>query len=170
MKLTTAALAIIATLIIASAASATIVTNGGFETGNFTGWTLGGACPAPGPNPGAAPCFSHVTDSSLPELIYGVFDGTYSGRFGAQPDPATLTQLITAPAGNYDLSFFLALTTGDPPGNGVFSPPNLIHIFFGGSEVGSLENLNAHGWIQYAFPITSTGLATNLEFDFRQDL
>jgi hypothetical protein len=87
-----------------------VITNGGFETGDFTGWTVtdtGGAgsffvCP----NAGAFPCPSNQTPlSGLPTV--GPAGGSFyavSDQFG--PGSHAITQSFTALAGmTYQLSF-----------------------------------------------------------------
>jgi hypothetical protein len=98
------------------------IANGGFESGDFSNSTLGGACPAGGS--ALSLCWSSV-DASTP---YGVYAGTYSGRFGAQPTSMTLTQSVTVPAGSYILSFWLALTTDNPKGSGILTPVNFLDV------------------------------------------
>ena len=102
-----------------------VITNGGFETGDFTGWTVtdtGGAgsffvCP----NAGASPCPSNQTPlSGLPTV--GPAGGSFyavSDQFG--PGSHAITQSFTALAGmTYQLSFDMfvndwATFNGAPP-------------------------------------------------------
>jgi len=154
----------------ASAGWADPVANPGFETGDFTGWTLGGACTGVSPTSNG-PCWSDVVNSTP----YGLVEGSYSGKFGAQPDPMTISQSITIPAADYyEVSFWMALTTGNPKGyagsgNPLFDPANFLRVSWGGVQVGDLHDLDAAGWARYSFPITSTGAPMTLEFEIRQD-
>ena len=71
--------------------AAELVTNGGFETGNFSGWTLGG-------NTG----FTGVDTASA-------HSGTYGAYFGAVGSTGTLSQLLNTVAGQtYTVSFWLS--------------------------------------------------------------
>ena len=81
------ALVAIPALIAAPSAQANIVANGGFETGDFTGWTVSGA--------GA---FTGV-DGTTPQA------GSYAAYVG---DPATLRQTLNTVAGqHYTIDFWL---------------------------------------------------------------
>lgn len=141
------------------------VTNGGFETGDFTGWSLGGGCNGLGINGGGAPCWAYV-DSTAPN---GPFD-SYSAIMGPQPDAGTLDQMITVAPGTWTVSFELEVSTGTPPGNGIFNPPNFFDVSWGGTEVLGLTNLPAEGWTLETVNVVSTGAPTDLMFSFRQDI
>ncbi len=101
----------------ASSASAEMITNGGFETGDFTGWTTGA--------------------NSFPQYI--VTNPVHSGTFAAQIagfsfNPNTLSQTITTTLSgqSYDLSFWRYQQGGGPTvsldvlwnGNSIFSELN----------------------------------------------
>ena len=163
-------LVVVMALCCAAAGWANSVVNAGFETGDFTGWALGGACLGV-VTTSIYPCWSDV-ESWTP---YGVYVGTYAGRFGAQPTAMTLSQSVTVPAGLYEVSFYMALTTGTPkgrnlPGEPLFDPANFLRVTWGGVDVGYLHDLDAAGWARYAFAVTSTGAPTTLEFEIRQDI
>ena len=79
--------------IVAWNAQANLVTNGGFETGNFSGWTH--TDPSGFDNVGSDPLFAN--------------SGTYHANLGASPNSGHLSQSLTTVAGNfYTLSFYLA--------------------------------------------------------------
>src|SRR5437762_11025886 len=79
-------------------ASANLVTNGSFETGNFTGWTLSGStgftgveCPgAPFAGPGDGNCDAFLgsvgSDGTLSQTLTTVPGQTYHISFDFQPD------------------------------------------------------------------------------------
>jgi hypothetical protein len=147
--------AVVLALLCSTVGWAANITDGGFESGVFSpNWTLGGACVGIVPT-SSSPCYSDINTST-------VYAGTYSGRFGAQPDPMTLTQSVTVPAGAYILSFQLALTTA-------IVPDNSLDVSWGGSSVGSFSDLTAATWSQRSFLVNSTGAATNLVFTMLQD-
>jgi len=82
-------------------ARADLVTNGGFETGDFTGWTLG-------PSPSAANIF---LDVSFPNT--GCCDAAFSDPSGTTP-ASTLSQSLSAVSGalSYNLSFAILDESG----------------------------------------------------------
>ncbi len=154
-------LLVIALVLSSTAAWSTPLANPGFETGSFSGWTLGGACTGV-VNPDPGPCWSGLVTSP-------VYEGSYAARFGSQPNSSTLSQSVDLPLGGYTLNFYLRLTTGDPKGRGGFDPANLVYVYFGGHKVGSLESLDASSvWTKYSYNIESYGV-TDLMFEFRQD-
>ena len=72
-------------------AKANLITNPGFETGDFTGWTKVGLADVIGTNSGIAP---------------------HSGNFQARLFTGTLTQSVaTTPGASYTINFFLALAS-----------------------------------------------------------
>src|SRR5207342_1372158 len=79
----------IALLCSAAVANANLVTNGGFETGDFTGWTNGGNTGFTGVDPG----IQH--------------SGTYGAFFGPIGSNGFLSQTLATTAGGvYTLSFW----------------------------------------------------------------
>jgi len=73
-----------------------LVANCGFETGDFTGWTLSG-------NLG----FTGVS-SSIPN------SGAYGGFFGAIGSDTVISQVLPTTPGLYDISFYLLSDGGTP--------------------------------------------------------
>jgi hypothetical protein len=97
----------------AHATAINLLTNGGFEMGNFTGWTIAGtlgANPEPtvvvitdGINPNGAstePVPSDPITLGSPEL-----GGTYGAYFVDDTAHQTLTQSLFLPLGNYEIGF-----------------------------------------------------------------
>ena len=131
-----------------------IVENGGFETGDFTGWTL-------------------VGDTIIGNNYYNavttenVFPGVvHSGNFGAFLREggflATLTQdLPTASNQLYQLSFWL-----NNPGSG--SGQQFI-ARWNGTNLMNLLNPPVFAWTNYQFLVTAPGTNTQLRFLARND-
>jgi hypothetical protein len=120
-----------------------LVANPGFETGDFTGWTLSG-------NTG----FTSVVSSP-------VHSGSYAGSFGQVGSTGDLFQtLVTVPGMTYTFSFWLANDGGTP---------SSFEADWNGSSVFSLTNPAGFGYTQETFSEVATGTSTNIDFIFRQD-
>jgi hypothetical protein len=90
------------TLSLSGAGSATAggIVNGGFETGDFTGWTVN-----------IDPLFTLVIGNSPPDTYAGFqsHTGTHFAALGDTPDLGTLSQTVSdTPGQNYTLSMYLA--------------------------------------------------------------
>ncbi len=132
-------------------ASSNLVTNGSFETGDFTGWTLSGDTSLTG-----------VCDVTTCPGNFAPQDGSYAGYFGPVGDNATLSQMIpTTPGDTYTLSFYLA--------NPVGGTPNYFNVTFGNSSFSFTNFGVAFGWQQFVMTTVATGSDTQLSFTFRND-
>jgi hypothetical protein len=140
------------------AAHADLIVNGGFETGDFTGWTQSG----------------FFIDTTNPNS--GVYDAS-TGCSGAScttvgdPNSAYLYQDVATTVGTtYDLSFFynsgqvptfgseLLVLWGDP------TAPSL-------STVVDFVNVDTSGaYAEYSGTVTATSVTSQLDFLGRQDL
>jgi hypothetical protein len=141
----------IAVLLIAFAcqASANLVTNGGFESGDFTGWTQGG-------NTGST--FVSGGDPN---------SGTFAADLGPSKSPGSLSQGLTTVAGAfYDLSFFMFADGGGkgPFGGGVI----FFQVFWNGVMIFDTTNPPS-SYQQFAFSVQATGSSTELRFVFQND-
>jgi Carbohydrate binding domain len=128
-----------------ASANANIVNNGGFETGDFTGWTQTG-------NTGATGVGTGIDAHS----------GTYGAFFGPVGSVGGITQtLSTTPGAFYDLNFWLRNDGGTP---------NSFSVTFDGTFLLTFSDAGAFSYTQYSFPglLASTG-STALTFLFRQD-
>lgn len=114
------------------AAHAELVTNGGFETGDFTAWNVAGNTGHTGVDQGAA-------------------SGTFGAYFGAVGSPTQLSQtLATVAGGLYTLSFDLEANSGG----------NLFAVNFGGPDLLTLQNTAGFGYTHYSYDFTAAGSDT----------
>ena len=127
------------------------VQNGGFETGDFSHWTVTGDT-----------TFIGVCDVTTCPGNFAPFEGTYAAYFGPVGDTATISQEIaTTPGTQYTISFELAQPVG--------GTPNFFQVQFGTASL-SLTNFGASfGWEQFDFTETATTSQTQLSFTFQND-
>jgi hypothetical protein len=130
-----------------SANAVNIVNNGGFETGNFSGWTVND--PSGFSNVGPDPLFAH--------------SGNFHANLGAVGLTGSLSQSLTTVAGtSYTLSFWLA--------NDSSTTPNSFAAFFNGVQVFAIANSPIFGYTQFTFAgLVATSSSTTLEFRYRHD-
>ena len=129
-----------------SAQGQNLLANPGFETGDFSGWTLSGDSGFEAVSPNFA-----TTPNS----------GSYSAYFGAVGDYNIISQMIpTTPGDTYNLSFFLANDGGGPVEDVV--------VGWGSSEV-DLGVSTAIPWTQFGWNEVATTWCTEVTFAFRQD-
>ena len=128
-------------------AHANLVTNGGFETGNFSGWVT---------TPAASNSLFLVTNL-FPQA------GAFYATFGAQA--ATLDSisqmLVTSPGASYDISFWLRVDGGQNPNN------SFEFNWDGGVAELSLSNTPTQAYTQYTYTLTATTASTALSFGAR---
>ena len=130
------------------------VVNGGFETGNFSGWTQFGNVDATGVDrlaPHAGTYAAYFGPSSLPAA------GQASGG------PGGISQALTTVAGaNYTVDFWLKNEGG---------PGNAFSVSWSGRQIdaSSLTDAPAFAYRHYRFSQTATASTTALTFSFRQD-
>ena len=143
---------------VARADQVNLVVNGGFETGDFSGWTLTG-------NTGDCLFVGGVNDNRCdPPTQFGGHSGDYAAQLGDGGSDAYLSQNIaTVPGASYDISFWLASQGGAPPAND-FS------VFWGGQQVLALTNIAPSDYTFYNVGgLSPTGSQTTLMFAFRND-
>jgi hypothetical protein len=131
-------------------ASANLITNGDFETGDFTGWTV-----------------THASSGSLIFVDHGVGPdttfGAFFGAFGTDFDSISQT-FATTPGASYTLSFFYQINNTESPAN------NYFNVLWNGVSIGGglfpQSNVNP-GYGTFTFTEQATGTSTTLEFDGR---
>ena len=143
-----------------------IVTNGGFETGDFTGWTLSGNTGGAGLTGGSGN-IGVDTDSA--------HSGTYGAFFGPVGSLAYLSQSLSTVAGTtYDLSFFLLSEGGGGEsivGGGFGKVDQIFQVFWNGSLIFSIPPGSSPSvYSQFNFTgLLATGTSTELKFGFQND-
>jgi len=134
--------------------SQSLIQNGGFETGDFTSWTLSGS-----------------TGGNLVTESFGGISphsGNYFALLGQLGSLAYISQTVpTSPGQSYLLSFWLSNPTGEKNVteflvNWNTNQPSVNTIF-------SETNFSAFNWINEQLVVTATGTSTVLQFGFRDD-
>jgi hypothetical protein len=126
--------------------AATLVENGGFETGDFTGWTQSGDSSE-----------SYVVTHPL-----AIHSGAYGAGFGPIGTPGYISQtLLTTPEQLYLISAWLDSVDGYAPSE--FS------VAWDGTTLFDKVNLPALGWTNIQLTALATTPNTTLQFGFRND-
>jgi PKD repeat protein len=127
-----------------------LVVNGGFETGDFTGWNLSG----PDTNDIV------VDDGSITGI--SPHSGDYLAELGPVGSLSYLSQAIpTTPGADYSLSLWLDSPDGETP--------NEFLVAWNGIELFDKSDIPAIGWTNLQFTVSATGNSTVLEFGARND-
>ena len=134
------------TLLFSASIGQNIVQNGGFETGDFTGWTETG----------------NTTYVSVSANATYVHTGTNGAKLGPSGALSYLSQaLSTAPGQTYLLSFWLV----NPTGGSV----QQFQASWNGSTVYNVTSPGVFAWTNQKFIVTATGTTTTLQFGFEND-
>jgi hypothetical protein len=150
-KLLPAAVALVVVLLVGAPtafATTNLVSNGSFETGDFTGWTEGGNFE-----------FTMVVAGAF-GFYKGAEDGLFYTVMGPEGGDATLSQtLATTKGAQYTFSFWFASVGDDPSEFLAFWNSNLLSLF----------NPNTGpAWTQFSFTVMGTGRDT-MWFSFDDD-
>jgi hypothetical protein len=152
MKIKTllAGAAIAAAVSLAGAASAQeLIQNGGFETGDLTGWSSAGSNVVSGP----FGCTVGVTSC--------VHAGDFGLSFSSFGSESPLTQSVATVAGHtYTISFWL---------NSIGAMPNSFSLTWDGQVLFSQSDIAADGWVEHTFTGTASSDSTVLTFGLRDD-
>jgi hypothetical protein len=116
-----------------------LIVNGGFETGNFSGWG---------------------TAIASATLVGNMPNPPHSGMFCAElgavgVDDHFWQDLATTPGQSYHISFWY-LSDGGSPAD--------LHVTWGGVEIYSEINSPAHPYVLHEFDMVATGTTTRLDF------
>ena len=134
-------------LVFCNPARADLVTNGGFETGSFSGWTGTGNT-----------VFNGVTCPGPGATVHG---GNCAAFFGPVGSTGGISQnLATTPGTTYRIDFFFLPDGGNP---------SSFSATFGGTTLISLTNPPAGPYQEFSFDVIATLSSTALAFNFRDD-
>jgi hypothetical protein len=126
-------------------ADANLVINGGFETGDFTGWTVAGDTR-----------FDSITSTS--EFVHS---GDYAAQVAGQGRFTWLWQDIATEVGTtYHVSYWLMA-------DGL--KPNVASVTFGDQMLYYEMDVDAFPYTECNFDIPATDTISTLEFDFQDD-
>jgi len=126
-----------------------LVLNGGFESGDFSFWTLGAGS-------------SSIDDGSA----VTPYAGSYVAIFGQLGSVGPLTQVLaTRPGQPYLLSFWLSSV----PDLDNVTTPNEFRVSFDSKMLFDLKNIGILDWTNMQFLVSASSSNTLLEFDFRDD-
>lgn len=137
-------------LVATSRASADLIVNGGFETGDFTGWSV------------TAENVDNFVTSNYP------YAGSYSADLGSTvTNFGSLSQFVNTQAGvEYILSFYLNCYDDNIAG-----PTNFFDVFFDLNPVYSETDRPDDGapYVYFSFIVVGNGSLQELRFDFGND-
>jgi hypothetical protein len=122
-----------------------LVSNGGFEAGDFTSWTLSGDT-----------SWTSVDNGSQSGIM--PHSGNYEATLGTTSSLGYLSQTLSTTAGGiYLLSFWL---------NNVYNDPNGFIVSWNGNTLLDATNLTANNWTNMQFVAKASGTSAVLQFGF----
>jgi hypothetical protein len=130
------------------------VQNGGFETGDFTDWTLNGD----------ASDFNFVDNGSVVTSI-APHSGTYFAALGEDGFVATLSQTLPTIAGQ---KYLISLWQNNPLA-GSSRSPNEFSVAWNGSSLFDKTNMAQINWTNLQFIVKATAASTVLQIGGRDD-
>ncbi len=133
-------LALALSVLLVQSAAANLVLNPGFETGDFTDWTVTPASSG-----------SDFGVSSSPSYVHSGSYGAYFGAVGSTDD--TISQTISTVAGDsYTFNFWLVHYSTNSE--------NDFNVSWNGTPVLTLLNAASFPWTEYSYTETATGPTT----------
>jgi hypothetical protein len=137
----------VASLTATSVLGANLVTNGGFETGDFGGWLLTGF------GSGEANVINGAAGANT--LVHG---GIHAGQFGPGSLGFISQNLMTTVGASYNLDFWVS--------NPVGGTPTEWKVVVGGNTLIDVTNAPRFNYTHYTFTFTATTAVTSLQFGF----
>ncbi len=141
------------------------VGNGGFETSDFTDWTLAG-------DPSSSFVLAGDTadiagEQALPDEadIQFVHSGIWGAFLGESNIIGSLKQTVPTTAGQRLLVSYWLTCVPDSAGD---TAPNLFAAKWNGATLFAATNLPVLGWTNVHYVVSATGASGNLEFDFNE--
>ena len=128
-------------------ASGNLLNNPGFESGDFTGWTLSG----------------NVNNTAVWGYLEYIHSGYYGLSGGAVESECYLSQTIPTVVGQtYRVSLWLSTPALD-------SFTNSFSVTFNGVQLGAETDVNSFDWVQKSYYTTATSDTTEVKYGFRND-
>ena len=127
---------------ITQSARANLITNGGFETGDFSGWTV----------------FGTDNDVVGDQPFTLPHSGNFQALFGFGDNSIT-QNVTTTPGSSYVITFWLApnVRQGGSPS---------VSVNWGGSNIFSESFTSPFGYTEYTFSVNALSPVTQLQFQF----
>ncbi len=139
-----------------------LVGNGGFETGDFTGWDFQGTTDANFVDSVDASQFQGGSNIQGVDDSHFVHSGIYGAFLGQSGSLAYLSQTLPTQAGGlYMLSFWLA--------NPAQGAPNEFQATWDGNTLLDQIDADQSGWTNFQYVVTASGTDTVLQFGFQND-
>ncbi len=139
-----------------------LVGNGGFETGDFTDWTVTGDTNNFIDSIDATDLYGSAALSGVNDSLF-IHSGIYGAFLGQYGSLGYLSQTVPTTAGQYYLlSFWL-----DNPAVGT---PNEFLVSWNGTTLFNALNMGEFAWTNMQFAVSATAAGTFLQFGFRNDV